>query len=308
VATSRARKPRGLPVAPPICRVAGYANAGTLSSMRVALVQMSATTDTTANLKVIDRIVAAAAETRPDLVMLPEAVMYDFGRPEDPIAHAAETLDGPFVAELQRLARLHGTMVIAGMFEAAPDDERPYNSLVAVDGSGLRAVYRKTHLYDSFGYRESDKLLPAPPEAVVVPVADAKVGLMTCYDLRFPEMARALVDAGADTLAVPAAWVQGQHKVDHWQTLLRARAIENTCFVIAAAQCGSHYCGHSAVIDPMGVVCAELGDEEGTTSATVATGALFAARQKNPALAHRRFVVSPAASAAPAPPAAPTTK
>ncbi len=270
--------------------------------MRVALVQTSATTDKTANLKAIDQMVAQAVETRPDLVMLPEAVMYDFGRPEDPITDAAEPLDGPFVAELQRLARLHGAMILAGMFEAVPGDDRPYNSLVAVDGSGVCAVYRKTHLYDSFGYRESDKLLAAPPEAVVVPVADVKVGLMTCYDLRFPEMARALVDAGADTLAVPAAWVQGEHKVDHWQTLLRARAIENTCFVVAAAQCGAHYCGHSAVIDPMGVVCAELGDEEATTSATVAAAALFAVRQKNPALAHRRFVVSPAS------PASPTTK
>jgi len=183
--------------------------------MRVALVQMSATTDKTANLKVIDQMVASAAETRPDLVMLPEAVMHDFGRPDDPIAHAAEPLDGPFVAELERLARLHGCTIIAGIFEAVPDQERPYNSLVVVDGSGLRGVYRKTHLYDSFGYRESDKLLAAPPEAVVVPVADVKVGLMTCYDLRFPEMARALVDAGADTLAVPAAWVAGEHKVDH---------------------------------------------------------------------------------------------
>ena len=276
--------------------------------MRVALVQMSATTDKTANLKVIDQMVASAAETRPDLVMLPEAVMHDFGRPDDPIAHAAEPLDGPFVAELERLARLHGCTIIAGIFEAVADQERPYNSLVVVDGSGLRAVYRKTHLYDSFGYRESDKLLAAPPEAVVVPVADVKVGLMTCYDLRFPEMARALVDAGADTLAVPAAWVAGEHKVDHWRTLLRARAIENTCYVVAAAQCGSRYSGHSTVIDPMGVVCAELGDEEGTTSATVAAGALFAVRQKNPALAHRRFVVSPAPSAAPAPTAPPTAR
>jgi predicted amidohydrolase len=271
--------------------------------MRVALVQMSATSDKTANFKVVDQMVAQAAETRPDLVLLPEAVMYDFGRPEDPITEAAEPLDGPFVAELQRLARLHGTIIIAGMFEEVPDDERPYNSLVAVDGSGLRGAYRKTHLYDSFGYRESDKLLAAAPEAVVVPVADVKVGLMTCYDLRFPEMARALVDAGADTLAVPAAWVQGEHKVDHWRTLLRARAIENTCFVIAAAQCGSRYCGHSAVIDPMGVVCAELEDDEGTTSATVAAGALFAVRQRNPALSHRRFVVTPRSptSSTPAP-------
>ncbi|HEX2176052.1 MAG TPA: carbon-nitrogen hydrolase family protein [Nocardioidaceae bacterium] len=265
--------------------------------MRVALVQMSATTDKTANLKAVERMVARAVESRPDLVMLPEAVMHDFGRPDEPLTEAAEPLDGPFVAELQRLSRLHGAMLVAGMFEAVPDDERPYNSLVAVDSAGVRAVYRKTHLYDSFGYRESDKLLAAPPEAVVVPVADLKVGLMTCYDLRFPEMARALVDAGADTLGIPAAWVAGEHKVDHWQTLLRARAIENTCFVVAAAQCGRLYCGHSAVIDPMGIVLSSLGDEEGIASATLASGALFGTRQKNPALAHRRFAVTPAASA-----------
>jgi deaminated glutathione amidase len=264
--------------------------------MRVALVQMSATTDKTANCKVAEQLVAQATESRPDVVMLPEAAMHDFGKPDDPLTQAAEPLDGPWVAEMQRLARLHATMIVVGMFEAVPDDDRPYNTLVAVDATGVRAVYRKTHLYDSFGYRESDKLLAAPPEAVVVPVGDVKFGLMTCYDLRFPEMARALVDAGADTLAVPAAWVVGEHKVDHWQTLLRARAIENTCFVAAAAQCGRRYCGHSMVVDPMGVVVTELGDEEGITSATLASGAIFAARQKNPALAHRRFAVVPAAT------------
>ena len=264
--------------------------------MRVALVQMSATTDKTANFKVVERMVAQAAESRPDLVMLPEAAMHDFGRPDQPLTGAAEPLDGPWVAEMQRLARLHGTLIVAGMFEAVPDDDRPYNSLVAVDATGVRGVYRKTHLYDSFGYRESDKLLAAPPQAVVVPVADIRIGLMTCYDLRFPEMARALVDAGADTLGIPAAWVAGEHKVDHWQTLLRARAIENTCFVAAAAQCGRRYCGHSMAVDPMGVVLTSLGDEEGIVSATLASGAIFAARQKNPALAHRRFTVAPAAT------------
>jgi deaminated glutathione amidase len=266
--------------------------------MRVALVQMSATTDKTANFKVVERMVAQAADSRPDLVMLPEAVMHDFGKPDQPLTQAAEPVDGPWVAEMQRLARLHGTMIVAGMFEAVPDDDRPYNSLVAVDASGVRGVYRKTHLYDSFGYRESDKLLAAPPEAVVVPVGDIRLGLMTCYDLRFPEMARALVDAGADTLAVPAAWVVGDHKVDHWQTLLRARAIENTCFVAAAAQCGRRYCGHSMVVDPMGVVLTSLADEEGIASATLASGAIFATRQKNPALAHRRFSVAPSATPA----------
>jgi predicted amidohydrolase len=261
--------------------------------MRVALVQMNATTDKAANFKAVEQMVAQAVESRPDLVMLPEAVMHDFGKPEESLAEAAEPLNGPWVAELQRLARLHATMIVAGMFESADEDDRAYNSLVAVDPSGLQGVYRKTHLYDSFGFRESDRLVAGPPEPVVVPVGDLNLGLMTCYDLRFPEMARALVDAGADILGVPAAWVAGDHKVDHWQTLLRARAIENTCFVAAAAQSGKRYCGHSAAVDPMGVVLTSLAEEEGIASATLAATALFNVRQKNPALAHRRFSVVP---------------
>jgi predicted amidohydrolase len=261
--------------------------------MRVALVQMNATTDKAANFKVVEQMVAQAVESRPDLVVLPEAVMRDFGKPDESLAEVAEPLDGPWVAELQRIARLHATMIVAGMFESAEEDGRAYNSLVAVDHTGLQAVYRKTHLYDSFGYRESDRLVAGSPEPVVVPVGDLNVGLMTCYDLRFPEMARALVDAGADTLVVPAAWVAGDYKVEHWQTLLRARAIENTCFVVAAAQSGKRYCGHSAAVDPMGVVLASLSEEEGVASATLAATALFNVRQKNPALAHRRFSVVP---------------
>ena len=118
------------------------------------------------------------------------------------------------------------------------------------------AAYRKIHLYDSFGYRESDRLSGGPTEAVVVEIAGWQVGLMTCYDLRFPELARALVDAGAEVIVVPAAWLPGERKVDHWRTLVRARAIENTVFVVAAGQPGPRYTGHSMVGDPLGDVLA----------------------------------------------------
>ncbi|MPZ60736.1 MAG: hydrolase [Propionibacteriales bacterium] len=259
--------------------------------MRLSLVQLSASTDKAANLEAIDRLVALAGEQDPDLVVFPEAVMRDFGKPDEPLAPDAEPIDGPFVSELQRLARLHATTIVAGMFEQG-DTELPYNTLVAVDSTGPVASYRKIHMYDSFGYRESDRLAAGYPEATVLRLADLNLGLMTCYDLRFPEMARMLVDNGADTLVVPSAWVAGEYKVDHWRTLLRARAIENTCFVAAAAQCGRRYSGNSAVIDPMGVVLASLGDEEGIASAQIASGGLFAARQRNPALAHRRLSIS----------------
>ena len=181
--------------------------------------------------------------------------------------------------------------VVAGMFEAGPDPERPYNTLVV--RGGARADYRKIHLYDSFGYRESDRLCaPSPaPTVVEVPGAAAtlRVGVMTCYDLRFPELARLLVDAGAEVLLVPAAWVAGPRKVDHWRTLVRARAIENTVFVVAVGQPGPRYSGHSLIVDPMGEVLAEAADGETTLHAVLDPGVLAEARRTNPSLANRRL-------------------
>jgi len=261
--------------------------------MRVALVQMSATTDKPANLAALSAGVAEAARAPVDLVVLPEGVMHDFGPPDQPLGPVAEPLDGPFVSALERLARAHGTTIVAGMFESTLDPQRVFNTLVAVDGGGLRAVYRKTHLYDSFGYRESDRLVAAEPTATVLQVGGLTLGLMTCYDLRFPEMARLLVDAGADTLVVPAAWVAGPHKVDHWQTLLRARAIENTSFVVAAAQCGRTYCGHSSVVDPMGQIVTALADAPGVVLAELQPRDVAEVRRTNPALAHRQLRVCP---------------
>ncbi len=179
------------------------------------------------------------------------------------------------------------------MFEASADSDRPYNTLVAVDGGGVRAAYRKTHLYDAFGYRESDRLSAGPVEPVTVDVGGVRLGLMTCYDLRFPELSRLLVDAGAEVLVVPAAWLRGPHKEDHWSTLLRARAIENTAYVVAAAQPGRAYCGHSMLVDPFGVVVAALGEQEGVTVGEVDVKRLHQVREVNPALTHRRFAVRP---------------
>ena len=112
---------------------------------------------------------------------------------------------------------------------------------------------------------------------------------MTCYDLRFPEFARALVDRGAEVLVVPAAWVAGPRKLDHWQTLVRARAIENTVFVAAAAQPGPRYTGHSLVVDPLGDVLAEAAEEPGLVTATLERKVLDEARRTNPSLANRRL-------------------
>lgn len=222
-----------------------------------------------------------------DLVVLPEAFARDFGQAGSDVSAHAEPLDGPFAREVARAAEGASTTVVAGMFETSDDPERPHNTLVV--RGGAEAAYRKIHLYDSFGYRESDRLTGGRPEPVVVEVAGWQVGLMTCYDLRFPELARRLVDAGAEVLVVPAAWLPGEHKVHHWRTLLAARAIENTCFVAAAAQPEPRYCGHSAVLDPLGVVLAEAGGGEETLEVVLDREDLEAARRTNPSLANRRL-------------------
>ncbi|TDE07896.1 carbon-nitrogen hydrolase family protein [Jiangella asiatica] len=254
--------------------------------MRVALVQLAAGTDIGANVAAIRRL---TKDLEADLIVLPEAVMHDFGKPDLPLGPVAQPLDGQFAAALSGLARERRAAVIGGMFERSDDPDRPYNTLVAFGPDGtLLGTYRKVQLYDSFGYKESDRLRAGAPVPSVVDVHGVRLGLLTCYDLRFPEQGRALVDAGADAFVVSAAWLRGPLKEDHWQTLLRARAIENTVYVAAAAQTGRAYCGLSMLVDPLGVSVASLGDEEGRLVAELDPARIEAARARNPALRHRR--------------------
>jgi predicted amidohydrolase len=264
--------------------------------VRVSLIQFAAVTDTAENLEVVTGMVTKAAATpasqRSDghLIVLPEGAMHDFGAPDLPLGPAAQSLDGEFVTALARLAGKVGATIVAGMFEASNDPDRPFNTVVVIGRQGeLVARYRKTHLYDSFGYRESARMLAGDGVPVVVPFEGLTLGLLTCYDLRFPELARALVDAGADTLVVPAAWVRGPAKEDHWATLLRARAIENTSFVLGAGQSGPSYIGSSMVVDPMGVVVSGLGAGAGVATADLDPRVIGEVRRRNPSLANRRM-------------------
>jgi len=259
-----------------------------IAFMRVALVQLVSAADSATNRAAISaQLAELSAADGLDLVVLPEGSMYDFGSPDLDLRPIAEALDGPFVQLLTTEAGRLQTTIIAGMFEQT--DSLPFNTLVVVDSGGLRATYRKIHLYDSFGYRESDRLTPGEIQPVVVTIAGRPVGLMTCYDLRFPEHARALVDAGAELLVIPAAWVAGEHKLDHWRTLLAARAIENTVHVVAAAQCGDRYTGHSAAIDPWGSIVVEAEDTPTIVQAVLEADDVTRARDVNPSLANRRI-------------------
>ena len=255
--------------------------------LRVRLAQWAASSDPADNR---DRLAAAFAPTAGesvDLVVLPEAFACDFGSPEAGLGQFAETSDGPFATRLHDLAREHATTAVAGMFETSPDPTRPYNTLVMRGATA--AEYRKIHLYDSFGYRESDRVAAGALQPVVVDLNGWRVGLSTCYDLRFPELYRALADQGAEVVLVLAAWLPGERKVEHWETLLAARAIENTAYVVGVGQPEPRYCGHSLVVGPRGEVLLGLGGGEEVGEVALSREDLGAARAANPSLANRRL-------------------
>ncbi|GAA4584280.1 carbon-nitrogen hydrolase family protein [Planotetraspora phitsanulokensis] len=259
---------------------------------RIALCQIPVDHDPKTNLETVREALARAAGA--DLAVFPESTLTRFGRG---VTEAAEPLDGPFVTGLAEAAREHGTAVIAGVFEPA-EGGRVYNTAVALDRTGrLVGAYRKIHLFDSFGARESE--IVAPGDApVVVELAGLRVGLITCYDIRFPELARQLVDQGADAFAVIAAWGSGPMKEDHWVTLARARAIENTTWTVAVGQApnpsarDSFGVGRSMLIDPMGAVRHDLGPGHAVQVGEIDPGLTESVRRTLPSLEHRRLGIT----------------
>lgn len=258
--------------------------------MRVSVGQFRPTGDLEENLGMIAELAARAAADSSELLILPEESMFTVGKVSGELADAVAAGWPRFMAALAQIARENGLAIIAGGYEPS-GDHRPFNTLVAINNDGdTLGTYRKLHLYDAFSYQESTKIRPGDGGTTVVPVGDLKVGLMTCYDLRFPEMARALADSGAELVAVPAAWFKGENKIDHWETLLKARAIENTVWVAAAGTASGHTIGHSAILDPLGIPVDFLDEEVGEIVTVDVTGQKIAdVRSFLPVLANRRF-------------------
>jgi predicted amidohydrolase len=264
--------------------------------VRVAIGQFASKPDTNVNRTVATGLVRDAAQAGAELIVLPEASMYPLNRPPLELANAAEALDGPFVTALAGAASAFGTTVIAGMFEKVPGEQRVHNTVVAVDPTGTIGRYRKLHLYDALGLKESDSLLPGRidgDELLVLPLGGLVVGVATCYDLRFPEIFRALTDKAVNVFAVPAAWVAGPLKKEHWITMCSARAIENTSYLLSAAQPPPIYCGHSLVLDPMGVELTKLGEANGLATAELSVERVRSVRAALPVLTQRRYEVRP---------------
>ncbi|HEU5143422.1 MAG TPA: carbon-nitrogen hydrolase family protein [Solirubrobacterales bacterium] len=270
--------------------------------MRVAAVQLNSTGDKGRNLASAERLVRAAAADGAELVALPEK--WNLLGPGEEMAAGAEPLDGPSLTAARGWARELGIHLLAGsVAERGEDGGKAFNTsvLVGPDGGDL-AVYRKIHMFDvtagGVEYRESEHE-EAGGEIVTAELADAApggdgltLGLSVCYDLRFPELYRILAVRGARLLAVPSAFTLATGR-DHWEVLLRARAIENQAFVLAPNQVGEapphyHSYGHSAIVDPWGVVLAIAPDEECFVAADLDLSAQERIREELPSLANRR--------------------
>lgn len=270
--------------------------------MRTAVCQFAATADRAANLEQCRRLISDAAEAGADLAVLPElAAFFDPRHDQGPGPHG-EAVDGPFATAIAAAAADHHIAVVVGMLEAPgpqpgpqPGGERDYNTLLAFSATGEPwGSYRKIHLYNAFGYRESDVYLPGEiTQPLLITVAGARVAALTCYDLRFPEIFRWVVDAGADVVVLPSAWIVGPAKEHHWHTLLTARAIENTVYVAGAGQTGPVCCGQSRIIDPMGTTIAGIGEQPGLAVGEIDVARVGEVRRTNPSLANRRFGIRP---------------
>lgn len=261
-------------------------------TLPIGVAQFAPTADTAVNLEAIEQLVVTASVRGARLVAFPEYSSYFVDPFDESLAENAQDLDGPFVRALTAIAEAHEVVIVAGLLERASDRQRVRNTAVAVGATGLLAHYRKLHLYDAFGQRESDWVEPGEPTAPqTFELGGLRFGLMTCYDLRFPEVGRLLVDAGADVFVVPAEWVRGPLKEHHWRTLLHARAIENTVFVAAADHPPPLGVGNSLIVDPQGVELAAVGTSTDVAVAHLDVGAIGRVRRVNPSLALRRFRV-----------------
>jgi len=264
--------------------------------LRVAAVQLNSTADKAANLAAADRLTRAAAADGARLIVLPEK--WTAVGQQDDLRAAAEALDGEAITWARELAReLQIEMVAGSITESRPGHEKLSNTSVHIDTAGeLRAIYRKIQMFDvevdGRAYQES--AAEEAGEQVVLSETDdgVQLGMSICYDLRFPELYRILALRGARVLVLPAAFTLATTR-DHWETLLRARAIENQCFVVAANQIGAHPGGHrsggrSMIVDPWGVVLATAPDREGHIVCDLQLERLAEIRRQLPSLANRR--------------------
>lgn len=256
--------------------------------MKVALGQFAVSREWQENADTSLRLMREAEAGGADLLVLPEGILARDIADPDIVLKSAQTLDGPFMTQVLAASR-GSSLTMMTCIHVPAGAGRVFNTLVTVRDGQIVAQYRKLHLYDAFAAKESTNVQPGDEIPALVEVAGLKVGVMTCYDVRFPEIARRLAVDGAQVLVLPAAWVRGLGKEAHWEVMVTARALENTCYMVAVGECGERNIGASMVVDPLGVAVARAGEAPTLLFADIDPARIAYARSVLPVLANRRF-------------------
>jgi predicted amidohydrolase len=260
----------------------------------ISIVQMRSSEDKMENLELSVDFIREAAKKKSNLICFPEFQMAysPESQSANQLSEIAESVnDGNFITTLRKAAKVNKISIISTIYEKSNNgsDNRVYDTVVLIDSKGeISSVYRKLHLYDALGFKESDKMMAGNMIEKPVKTSVGNIGLMICYDIRFPEMSRILTVKGANVLVSPSAWVHGVMKEEHWQTLLKARAIENGLYIIAPDQVGNIFSGRSMAVDPFGVVLLDMGNREGMEVVEIDKSRVQKVRELLPLLKNRR--------------------
>lgn len=261
---------------------------------RAAVVQMKSSVNKEQNLAYSLNLINEAVKNKAQLICFPEFQMAYSPAEQKPeeLHKIAEKIDGNFISTLSSSAKRNKINVIATLYEfidTNKQNHKVFDTAVIINELGkLESVYRKVHLYDALGFKESKKLIAGSIIERPTRTSVGNIGLLICYDMRFPEISRILTVNGARILISPSAWVAGFMKQEHWEIMLKARAIENGVYVIAPNQLGNIYCGRSMVIDPFGTVLVDMGNREGMDIMDIDNSRINTIRRRLPLLKNRR--------------------
>lgn len=258
---------------------------------KVAIVQFKASTNKNKNLIKILNFIKTASCSGAKLCAFPEFMMFYTTSSQSPaqLTSLSETINGHFVKSIAKAAKKNSINVVGTFYEKSKKKNRVYDTSFLITTSGkVVSKYRKIHLYDALGFRESNKMVAGTKIESPKQTTVGKLGMQICYDLRFPEMSRSLASSGSEILVVPSAWVKGKMKEEHWLTLNKTRAIENGCYVIAPDQVGNIYCGRSVIVDPFGKILLDMKKREGIGTVDISLDKVKQTRKSLPLLRNRR--------------------
>ena len=233
-------------------------------AIRVSTVQLESSTEKDKNLEKVKKYAEIANKNSSDLLVFPEGFMF-YSSPDEPLEKylsKAEFINDNFVNSVKKISKEYSIPIIIGMHEKIKEVKRAYNTVIGVYDDQIFLTYRKTHLYDAFGFRESDKTYASNNNFQTFKLKDFVFGVMVCYEVRFPEIARTLTLDGAEVIVIPSAWVKGYNKEENWFTLIKARAMENTVYLVTSNQIGNIFTGIASIVDPIGVILNRCSEEE----------------------------------------------